>query len=363
MTFDDILRIPPYSLDGAAKEKLLTERLFELTRLHRERCPEYRRMLDAVGFDPDAARSCRELPFLPVRLFKEMDLKSVPPEDVVKTVTSSGTTGQAVSRIYLDRATASNQQKAMVRIVSEFIGQDRMPMIVIDCPGALKSGAQSSARAAGILGFSMFSSRRFFALDDEMRLDAEGLRDFLEHNGNRRILLFGFTFMVWQHFYRALVHLREQGISFDLSRGVLIHGGGWKKLRAEAVSRDELHRRLEDVCSLREIHDYYGMAEQTGCVCMECEYGHLHTSVFSDVIVRRPLDFSEAVPGETGIVQVLSTLPESYPGHSLLTEDEGVLLGTDDCPCGRKGRYFQITGRLRNAELRGCSDTYAAKFS
>ena len=69
--------------------------------------------------------------------------------------------------------------------------------------------------------------------------------------------------------------------------------------------------------------------------------------------------FSEAEIGETGIIQVVSTIPESYPGHSLLTEDEGCILGEDDCPCGRKGKYFKINGRLKNAEIRGCSDTYA----
>ena len=88
----------------------------------------------------------------------------------------------------------------------------------------------------------------------------------------------------------------------------------------------------------------------------------MHTSIFSDVITRRPIDFSECVIGEPGIIQVVSTIPESYPGHSLLTEDEGAIEGIDDCPCGRKGKYFRIKGRLQNAEIRGCSDTYAAKF-
>ena len=104
------------------------------------------------------------------------------------------------------------------------------------------------------------------------------------------------------------------------------------------------------------------MVEQTGCIYMECEHHHLHASIFPDVITRRPLDFSEADIGEAGILQVVSSIPESYPGHSLLTEDEGVILGIDDCPCGRKGKYFKINGRLKNAEIRGCSDTYAAKF-
>ena len=362
MTFEELLKIPPFSLDAAEKGAALTARLKELTELHRERCPEYRRMLEAVGCEPEAVRSYKDLPFLPVRLFKEMELKSVPKEEIVKTMTSSGTTGQAVSKIYLDRATSANQQKAMVKIVSDFTGSGRMPMILIDCPGVVKNRAMFSARGAGILGFSIFGAKKIYALDDDMRLDAEGVKNFLEENRGKKILLFGFTFMVWQHFYKELLRLKEEGISFDLSGGILIHGGGWKKLASEAVSHDEFHRRMEEACGLRDIHDYYGMVEQTGCIYMECEYGHLHASNFSDVIVRRPSDFSEAACGEKGILQVVSTIPESYPGHSLLTEDEGCILGEDDCPCGRKGKYFRIDGRLKHAEIRGCSDTYAVQF-
>ena len=362
MKFEEILSIPPFSLDEAEKEKLLTERLVELTRLHQANCPEYARILNSIGFNADQVNSYKELPFLPVRLFKELELKSIPKEDVVKTMTSSGTTGQAVSKIYLDRATSSNQQKTMVKIVSEFTGSGRMPMIIIDCPSVVKNRAMFSARGAGILGFSIFGTKKIYALDDNMKLDVEGLRAFLEAFKGQKILLFGFTFMIWQHFYKELLRLKEEGITFDLSNGILIHGGGWKKLVSEAVSHDEFHKRLKDICGLEHIHDYYGMVEQTGCIYMECECGHLHASIYSDVITRRPFDFSECDAGEKGIIQVVSTIPESYPGHSLLTEDEGVVLGIDDCPCGRKGKYFKIDGRLKNAEIRGCSDTYATKF-
>lgn len=362
MTFEEILAIPPYSLGKEEKEKLLTERLIELTKLHQEKCPEYKLILDAVDFDVDKVKSYTELPFLPVRLFKELELKSVASDDVVKTMTSSGTTGQTVSKIYLDRVTASNQQKTMVKIVSEFTGSSRMPMIIIDCRGVVKNRAMFSARGAGILGFSIFGSKIIYALDDDMKLDVEGIKEFLEKYKNQKILLFGFTFMIRQHFYKELLRLKNEGISFDLSNGILIHGGGWKKLISEAVSHDEFHQSLKDVCGLERIHDYYGMVEQTGCICMECECGHLHVSNFSDVIIRRPIDFSEADMGEAGIIQVVSTIPESYPGHSLLTEDEGVIEGIDNCPCGRKGKYFKVNGRLKDAEIRGCSDTYAAKF-
>lgn len=362
MKFEEILGMAPFSLDEREKERLLTDRLLTLTKLHQENCPEYASMLESINFCIDEVNSYKDLPFLPVRLFKKLDLRSISQEDIVKTMTSSGTSGQSVSKIYLDRTTASNQQKTMVKIVSEFTGSSRMPMIILDCPSVVKNRAMFSARGAGILGFSIFGAKKIYALDDDMKLNVDGLKEFLDRFKGQKILLFGFTFMVWQHFYKELMRLREDGIVFDLSNGVLIHGGGWKKLVSEAVSHDEFHRRLKDVCGIEHIHDYYGMVEQTGCIYMECECGHLHASVFSDVITRRPLDFAECEIGEKGIIQVVSTIPESYPGHSLLTEDEGVVLGIDDCPCGRKGKYFKVDGRLKNAEIRGCSDTYATKF-
>lgn len=360
MTFEEIVEIRPYELDKIQKAEVLNERLFELTNHHRTHCPKYAAMLDAIGYK--GSKSYKNIPFLPVRLFKELDLKSVPDESIVKTMTSSGTTGQAVSKIYLDKVTSLNQQKAMVKIVSDFTGSGRMPMIIIDCPSVVKNRAMFSARGAGILGFSMFGSKKIYALDDDMRLDVEGVRNFLEIHKGKKILLFGFTFMIWQHFYKELLRYQAEGVTFDLSDGILIHGGGWKKLISEAVSPEEFHQRLKTVCGLDSIHDYYGMVEQTGCIYMECECGHLHASLFSDVLTRRPEDFSLCDIGEPGIIQVVSTIPESYPGHSLLTEDEGVILGEDDCPCGRKGKYFKIDGRLKDAEIRGCSDTYADKF-
>ena len=361
MTYDELLEKAPYSLSKDEKNRILTERLKELTKLHKENCEEYSRILDSISFDLEKVDNYENLPFLPVRLFKELELRSVPKEEVVKTMTSSGTSGQAVSKIYLDRTTSSNQQKTMVKIVSDYTGSGRMPMIILDCPSVVKNRLMFSARGAGILGFSIFGAKKIYALDDDMNLNVEALKEFLEKYKGQKILLFGFTFMVWKHFYKEMVRLKDE-VSFDLSNGILIHGGGWKKLVNEAVSPEEFHRRLKDICGLDSIHDYYGMVEQTGCIYMQCECGHLHASIFSDVIIRKPEDFSICKKGERGIIQVVSAIPESYPGHSLLTEDEGEILGEDDCPCGRNGKYFKIYGRLKNAEIRGCSDTYAAKF-
>lgn len=361
MTLEESLEIAPFSLEKEKKHQLMDERLLELTRYHYEHCQEYRRMLDATGVDLDKIKHYEDLPFLPVSLFKDLTLRSVGQEEVFKTMTSSGTTGQKVSRIYLDRETSTNQTKTLTKIVSSLIGNKRVPMIIIDSPTVVKDRNMFSARGAGILGFSMFGSKRIYALNENMELDVDGLKSFLGEHQGETIFLFGFTFMIWQHFYKKLM---ESDYRPDLSKGVLIHGGGWKKLVTESVSTAQFKQCLNDVCSIpvANVHDYYGMVEQTGSIYIECEHGHLHAPLFSDVIVRDPKDFHILKNGERGVVEVVSMLPKSYPGHALLTEDEGTIIGEDDCPCGRKGKYFHIHGRIKNAEIRGCSDTYASKL-
>lgn len=355
--YDDILKLSPYSLASTDKHSLMLQRLVGLTKHHYMCCEPYRRIVDAMGVSIESIQSVSEIPFLPVSLFKERDLLSITADQVVKTMTSSGTTGMAVSKIYLDKITATNQQKTLVRIVNDFTGPSRMPLLIIDSSALMKNRTMFSARGAGILGFSIFGADKTYALDDNMVLDLPAIRAFLDKHQGRKILLFGFTFMIWQHFYKQL---RAAGVTLDLSNALLIHGGGWKKMQSEAVSPAEFAQALHAVCGLPHVYDYYGMVEQTGCVYMQCSEGHLHASVFSDVIIRDHRDFSVCPPMQSGIIQVLSLIPESYPGHSLLTEDEGVILGEDDCPCGRLGKYFQVLGRLKSAELRGCSDTYAA---
>ena len=359
MDIQDIFNIAPFSLQKDDKQRMLSEILKDLTLHHYNNSEFYRNMLLGLSFSPNRGTSICDIPFLPVRLFKNFDLLSVQKDEVVKTMTSSGTTGQSVSKIYLDRETASNQTKVLTKIVSSFLGNKRMPMLVIDSESTLKDRKKFSARGAGILGFSMFGTRITYALNDEMELNENSVNSFLENYSGEPIFIFGFTFMIWQHLIKEA---ELKNINFDFSKAIVFHGGGWKKLASESVSSELFKKRLFDAFGISKVYDYYGMVEQTGSIFVECEYNYLHAPIFSDIIIRRQNDFSVANFNEIGIIQLVSILPKSYPGHSILSEDEGVLIGEDDCQCGRKGKYFKIIGRIKNAEIRGCSDSYAEKF-
>ncbi len=348
----------PFLLRQKQKDIYMTQKLQELTDYHREHCRSYRAMLEALGYGKKRVQHYGELPFLPVTLFKKMTLTSIKEgQENYKVATSSGTGGQMKSRIVLDADTRTMQQHALADIGGDFLGTKRMPMLVIDCPAAVKQRNYFSARTSGIQGFSLFGLHRTFALKDDMTLDAAAVTEFLENYGQSPFLIFGFTYIVWEHFCMEQV---RRGIRFNCGNGILVHGGGWKKLEQNAVSKQEFKDKLRCVSGIRRVTDYYGMAEQAGSIFMECECGHLHCSDYSAILFRRPADFSVCDTGERGLIQVMSLIPKSYPGHNLLTEDEGRLLGVDDCPCGRAGAYFEALGRVKNAELRGCSDTYGA---
>ncbi|MBI1353746.1 MAG: acyl-protein synthetase [Acidobacteria bacterium] len=354
MTFEQLLELPVYGVPQADKDRILTAELNELTAHHRAHCEPYARLLAQLAPGDADANAPWETPYLPVGLFKSHALASVPPEDVQLVMTSSGTTGQQVSRIFLDKETARRQTLALSRIMQQVLGPDRLPMLVIDARETLADRRNLSARGVGVLGMMNFGRQHLFALDAQMALKLDELKAFLAQHGDKPFLLFGFTFMVWKYLYEPI---REMGL--DLSQGVLIHSGGWKKLQEQAVGNAEFKAALRQACGLRRVHNFYGMVEQVGSVFLEGDDGHLHPPSFSDVIIRHPETWEVLGPGEKGLIQVVSALPRSYPGHSILTEDLGVVHAVDSPEVERMGKAFEVIGRLPRAELRGCSDTHA----
>jgi hypothetical protein len=339
-----------YGTRQEIKSLSLRDEILVLTEHHRKKCHEYESFLRAIEWK--GATSLEELPYIPVRLFKELTLKSIPDEDIFRVLTSSGTTGNNVSKIYLDTEAATVQSQMMVKTMSEILGKTRLPMLVIDSK-SVTAGNSFSARGAGILGMMNLGRKHCFALDDDLVLSEETVQAFLEEHGNSPFIIFGFTYMVWSNF-AAL----ENHTSLDLSAGTLVHSGGWKKLVDQAVDHQEFREQLFRRFGLSKIYNFYGMVEQIGTVFLESENGDgsLTCPTFADVIIRDPITLEPMPDGQVGIIQTLSTLPTSYPGHSILTEDLGVIEGIDDQ--SRLGKRFRVVGRLPRAEVRGCSDTF-----
>jgi hypothetical protein len=346
-----------YKLFGesqASREQYLFSRLTQLTLHHYKNCAEYARMIDAYSPNWASAKSIEDLPYLPVGMFKDRVLSSIPKEEIFKTVTSSGTTGQRVSQVVLDRETSKLQANALLEILGEILGKSRLPMLIIDAEETIKSRNSRNARAAGIVGLMSLGRKFTFSNDDEMKPSKTQLVDFLAEYGDKPFLVFGFTFMVWQYLYQPY-----KDLGLDMSNAILVHSGGWKNLVDQSVDNLVFRQSLRDSLGIKKIVNFYGMAEQTGSIFVESEDSFLHPSIYSDVIIRDPLTLDPLPIGQPGVVQVLSVLPHSYPGHSILTEDLGVIEAIDDSSNGLGGKSIRIIGRLPKSEIRGCSDVHA----
>lgn len=355
---DKYLARTPYSLPVSERRAKMLKDLNALSQHHATNCELYRRILDGLWGGHTGAKSIEDVPYLPVSLFKTHQLRSVAVDAVRATLTSSGTTGALVSQIYVDSDTSRNQQLGLTNSLRHVLGQKRLPMLVLDTDATFRNSKYMNARGAGVLGMMRFGRDYHFALTPDLEPALSVVETFLDKYGNGPFFMFGFTFLVWTRFFQTL-----KGRGLDLKNGILIHSGGWKKMEEQAVDNSVFRTSFNDNFQLEKIYNFYGMVEQLGSIFLEGPDGLLYPPNFSDVIIRDPETLVPASTGTAGIIQVLSLIPGSYPGHSLLTEDMGVIEAVDADRDGWNGNGLRVLGRVPKAELRGCSDVLSQKLS
>jgi hypothetical protein len=351
-----ILSEEPFSLEINEKNSNYLNAMSELTIHHRLHCSIYDKIVSKLEESRSwDTTSLESIPFIPVNLFKSFELSSVNSSEIFKVMRSSGTSGQIPSKIFLDRETSKTQSRILSKLFKEFVPLNRPPILIIDSESILKDRNSFSARAAGILGFSFLCRDATFALNENFELDIEKIQKFLAKYESEEFIIFGFTSIVWEYFIEKI---KDGILENKFSKSYLLHGGGWKKLQDLNIDNSTFKQEVLRRLGTSKVINYYGLVEQTGSLYFECSHGLFHTSVFSNVIVREKNNFDSLPIGQSGILQLQSALPISYPGHSILTEDLGKLHGIDDCACGRLGQTFSVIGRIPKAEVRGCSDTF-----
>jgi len=357
---DQILSIPPYSQPPIEREAGLLELLREELEYACSRHAGYENYIRHWPVDYRTAERVADLPFLPVGILKaDPPLSFIRPDEVKRTLTSSATTSQLPSRVVLDAPTSRRMTKGIVSIVRDFIGTSRRPYLVVDTPDFMRRSDALGARGAAIQGLHPFASQTTYCLDvneqGDLTLNLDKVREFAETHRDAEVLVYGFTFILWNHLVKPLL---AEGICLDLPNIRILHSGGWKRLQDQAVEKSVFNANLARVfgCTPECVIDFYGMVESVGVIFPDCTEGNKHGPAFGDVIVRNPLTLEPVGEGEHGIVQVCSVLPTSFPGNLLLTEDMAQVIAYDGCACGRRGISFRFAGRIPKAELRGCGN-------
>lgn len=366
---ENLLTFAPY--DGSEQAKsAFNEALKQEMIFHYENNSMYRRFCDTKGFNPFKWDGCLEnIPPVAVSVFKDLGfaLASVPDNEVQMALQSSATSG-VPSTIVVDKTTAKRQSKAMVKVMSDFIGNSRIPFLVMDIDPRSGGMARAllGARFAAVTGYLKFSSKTGYFLKTTdtgvSYFDIEGINEFLEKlPKDKPVIVFGFTYILYQNVLKAI---EESGKKIQLPEGSkIIHIGGWKKLESEKIGKELFNSRLAEVFGIHssDVIDIYGFTEQMGLNYPDCACGCKHSSSYVRVLTRDIVTRKILPPGKEGMLEFISPVPHSYPGNVVLTDDIGVI-EESECPYGRPGTRFRIVGRMKKAEARGCGDILSAKL-
>jgi phenylacetate-coenzyme A ligase PaaK-like adenylate-forming protein len=343
--------LQPFSLKKKEKKFFFEKEISLLTLHHYKKSQQYKKILKSFNYNLKN-KELDKIPFLPTRLFKEFDLTSVSKKKISKVLKSSGTTGNKPSKINLDKENARAQTLILTKIMQTILGNSRLPMLIIDQNPKIQSRSTFNARVAAIYGFSILGKDPTYLLNKKNEIDYKTLNFFLKKYANKNFFIFGFTSLVFDN---LALKLSKRLIKHDFKNGILIHGGGWKKMENLKVTNKSFKDKLSQKLKIKNVYNYYGLVEQTGSIFIECkDCSSFVTSVFSDVLIRDK-HLNIVKDGEKGLIQLFSLLPKSYPGHSILTEDLGKIVN-NNCKCKTRGKRFVVYGRAKESEIRGCSD-------
>jgi phenylacetate-coenzyme A ligase PaaK-like adenylate-forming protein len=357
---ETVLSRQPFGASEEERASTLLPLLTEQVEASAAACGPYRNVVRHWPVHPREAKSIAELPFLPVEVFKRTEpLATVPPDEFQRVIASSSTTGQTPSLIAVDRTTAWRMSRTTSAIIGDFIGKQRRPILVADVPRANPAAINVGARDAAARGLMPFATESVHCLeptnDGTLIVDVDRLLAFFDRHAGESVLVYGLTTLLWFNFVQPL---KDAGITLDHADVHVLHSGGWKRLADRSVDKTAFSAGVASTfgTSSDRVIDFYGLVENLGIVYPDCSEGHKHAPMYGQVIVRDPVTTEPVTEGGKGFLQLCSIIPNSFPGHLLLTEDMASVPMYDGCPCGRPGIAFRFESRVPKAEVRGCGN-------
>jgi hypothetical protein len=309
------------------------EKAFAIFREQSKQNLLYKQYLQYLSVNPDRIGELHQIPFLPISFFKSHLLQTgnFQPEVYFE---SSGTTGTINSRHGI--ASLQSYLQNAEQNFQEFYGEVSNYCILAVLPSYLEKGNSSLVAMADYFIKKSGHELSGFFLHDHERLHA--VLGQLESK-NQPTLLLGVTY--------ALLDFVEK-YPMQLNNTIVMETGGMKG-RREEITRGELHAILCKGLGVQQIHAEYGMTELQSQAYSFGE-GWFKTSSTMKVMLRSvddPFDIWEgsAFPMRTGAINIID----------LANQDSIAFIATDDLARFRSDGSFEITGRMDNCDIRGCS--------
>ena len=360
---DYLIAKKPFGHSRKEKNELFYKAMVDAYKIHYENDFAFKSWSDKLVNSKQPPSTIEHFPFFPSAIFKHYSYyKDIGEKE--KIIESSGTSGQSKSKILIDSITSRRQTITLSKILNTII-ENRRPYFIIDIKPGIYLEKNYSARFAGMAGYLMGASKKYYCLVKEQKdiyLDISLIENESSNlnKKNKDCILIGYTYMIYKH---IINNAKLDHIPFFNNNTKLIHFGGWKKLKSEKISKADFNDALVNKLGIKveNIIDIYGFTEQLGTIYPSFGNSGNRVPIYSDVIVRNPQSLQPVNDGEKGFLQFLSPIPNSYPGISLLNDDIGRIVKRVE----EQNTYhveFEVTGRPDNAEARGCGDTLPERY-
>lgn len=353
---NQLLETDPF--DFSSENKNLFLKSFQENALfHYEHHEFTRKLWDRLDFHPSLLQKEEDLLKVPgtmVHLFKEHEFCSVPKDEIVLTLTSSGTGGQK-SQQFLSEESLQNVKKLALNVhrslgmASEksynYLCFTYDPKVAKDLGTAFTDELLTNFTGKGEVYYAIEwnEDKESFELNEEGVLKA--LTRFKDSTLSTRIL--GFPALLFEILEKFDVQL-DLGLDSWLQTG-----GGWKGKADKEIPKGEFRRMINKRLGIPEENqrDLFGMVEH-GIPYVDCPKGNLHIPNYARVFVRSPRSLELLPKGERGLLHFLCSYNFSYPAPSLLTTDYGRI---GSCDCGIGGDTLLLEGRAGVTKHKGCA--------
>ncbi|ALL04854.1 acyl transferase [Pedobacter sp. PACM 27299] len=294
-----------------------------------ENCDVYKAYISHLKVQPEAIKSAKEIPFLPISFFKTHEVLSSK-DPVELTFSSSGTTGMSQSKHLVTDISVYDQSFTLA--FEQFYGSIENTCFLALLPSYLeREGSSLIYMVDALIRDSKHPDSGYFLHNHE---ELHQKLTTLQASGQKTILI-GVT-------YALLDFIENYQINFP--ELVVMETGGMKGKRKEMV-REELHHLLQEGFGVADIHSEYGMTELLGQAYSKGA-GIFNCPPWMKIYLRDTNDPLSLVENKsTGGINVID-LSNVNSCAFIATQDLGRLF-----PDGS----FEVLGRFDNADIRGCN--------
>lgn len=312
-----------------SKDEQFEKTCLEVFQHQAENCEVYKAYMSHLKVKPEAIKSSKDIPFLPISFFKTHEvLSSKAPVEI--TFSSSGTTGMVQSRHLVTDLSIYDQSFNLA--FEQFYGSIENTCFLALLPSYLeREGSSLIYMVDALIRDSKHPDSGYF-LHNHDELYQKLIQ--LQSVGQKTILI-GVT-------YALLDFIEKYQINFP--ELVVMETGGMKGKRKEMV-REELHEILQEGFGVSSIHSEYGMTELLGQAYSQ-GLGIFNCPPWMKIYLRDTNDplslISNKSSGGINVIDLSNVNSCSF----IATQDLGKLF-----PDGS----FEVLGRFDNADIRGCN--------